>query len=227
MAKTVKRRVRRRKISFKKLLLFVIFIIFLYFVIGQLYKIPIKNIYIENNYYLTDQEIIDAAGISNYPSTLKNSSKTIKKKLINNVFIKDVAVSKKGITKVKIKVYENRPLFYKKSNNKYVLMDGTEVGQAYTVPTLINYTPDDKYKVFVDRMSTLSIDILNRISEIEYTPNNVDKNRFLFYMTDGNAVYVTLNNFDIINNYIDIVQNFDNKKGILYLDSGGYFEIID
>lgn len=227
MTKVVKKKVKRRKLSFKKLFVFLIFILFSCFVIGQVYKIPIKNIFIENNYYLTDQEIIEAAGISDYPSALKNTSSTIKKKLLKNSLIRDVVIKKNFFTKVYIKVYENRPLFYNKSNNKYVLMNGTEIDKAYTVPTLINYTPEDKYKVFVDRMSTISIDVLNRISEIEYTPNNVDKNRFLFYMTDGNAVYITLNNFDIVNNYIDIIRKFDNKKGVLYLDSGVYFKIID
>ena len=30
-----------------------------------------------------------------------------------------------------------------------------------------------------------------------------------------------------INSYNDIVKQFDNKKGILYLNSGGYFDIFE
>ena len=44
-------------------------------------------------------------------------------------------------------------------------------------------------------------------------------------MNDGNYVYLTLNKFNKINNYLEIVRTFNNVKGILYLDSGEYFEI--
>ena len=44
-------------------------------------------------------------------------------------------------------------------------------------------------------------------------------------MNDGNQVYLTLNKFTKIDNYLDIIKEFDNKKGILYLDSGEYFEV--
>lgn len=227
MAKTTRKKVKRRKVNFKKVFICLIIVTIFSFTFIELFKIPIKNIYVEGNYYLSDQEVIDLAKISDYPATLKNSKSKLKERLEANVLVKEAVIRKSKLTKVTIEVTENRPLFYKRSNDKYVLIDGTEIGQAFIVPTLINYTPEDKYQVFVDRMSSVSIDVLNRISEIEYSPNNVDKNRFLLYMLDGNVVYVTLNNFDIINNYIDIIQNFDNKKGILYLDSGVYFEIID
>ena len=42
-------------------------------------------------------------------------------------------------------------------------------------------------------------------------------------MSDGNYVYLTLNKFMKINNYLEIVKTFNNNKGILYLDSGEYF----
>ena len=45
-------------------------------------------------------------------------------------------------------------------------------------------------------------------------------------MNDGNYVYLTLNKFLKINSYLDIVKEFNNKKGILYLDSGEYFKIL-
>ena len=68
-------------------------------------------------------------------------------------------------------------------------------------------------------------DIVKRISEIKYDPNEVDEGRFFLTMNDGNRVYLTLNKFTKIDNYLDIIKEFDNKKGILYLDSGEYFEV--
>ena len=46
-------------------------------------------------------------------------------------------------------------------------------------------------------------------------------------MNDGNYVYLTLNKFNKINHYIEIIKEFNNKKGILYLDSGEYFKVIE
>ena len=46
-------------------------------------------------------------------------------------------------------------------------------------------------------------------------------------MNDGNYVYITLDKFSNINSYVDIIKNFENKKGILYLDYGNHFTIID
>ena len=44
-------------------------------------------------------------------------------------------------------------------------------------------------------------------------------------MNDGIYVYLTLSKFDKINDYDEIVSTLGDKKGILYLDSGEYFEI--
>ena len=44
-------------------------------------------------------------------------------------------------------------------------------------------------------------------------------------MTDSNYVYITLSKIEKINKYNSIIQKLENKKGIIYLDSGDYVEI--
>ena len=44
-------------------------------------------------------------------------------------------------------------------------------------------------------------------------------------MNDGNLVYINTNKMKTFNKYVSIVTKLDNHKGILYLDSGNYFEI--
>ena len=44
-------------------------------------------------------------------------------------------------------------------------------------------------------------------------------------MNDNNLVYININKMNNLNKYVDIVKKLNNKKGILYLDSGNYFEI--
>jgi hypothetical protein len=67
--------------------------------------------------------------------------------------------------------------------------------------------------------------ILSHISEMEYKPTDLDKERFMFYMTDGNYVYITLSKISLINSYNEIYPTLEENKGILYLDSGNHFEI--
>ena len=89
-------------------------------------------------------------------------------------------------------------------------------------------------KLKIDRLVKVGDTLLQKlmqgelkISEIEYSPNLYDKERFIFYMNDDNVVYVTLTKLKEFNNYNKIKEQLGTHKGILYLDSGNYFEIKD
>ena len=43
-------------------------------------------------------------------------------------------------------------------------------------------------------------------------------------MCDGNYIYVNLSKFSSMNYYNEIYPTLDEKKGILYLDSGNHFQ---
>lgn len=206
-------------------------VLLLLLVIGMLvsfaFSRKITNIYVSNNKYYSDQEIIELAKISNYPSILNNQPWIIKRRLEKDKLILSAKVSLRYFSKIYIKIEENRPLFYNSSSLKTILLDGSEVDENYESATLINYVPDTIYPNFVKSLKKIDEEVLNRVSEIKYDPNDVDSERFLFMMDDGNYVYITLSKIENINNYIDIIKNFDSKKGILYLDSGEYFKILD
>lgn len=220
---------KRIKIRFGRLFLTLLIFFFIGYLIFTFLKFPIKNIFISGNNYLTDQQIIDMAKISNYPSIFKYSEKEIEKKLEKSFYVKNATVKKKNFSAIYIKIEENRALFYNKSKKKTVLLNKKEVKQTYNVPILINYVPDTVYLKFVTKMGLINESILNRISEIKYEPSNVDDERFLLIMSDGNYVYINLDKFESINNYVEIsleiVNKFGNKKGVLNLDAGEYFEI--
>ena len=223
----MKSKKRKRKIRYDRILIFLVIIIFIVISFTFLFNLKISNIYILNNSFLTDQEIIEIAGISDYPETLKNLSSQIEDRLKNNIYIKDVKVYKKGLTKVYIDVVENKPLFYYESSKKTVLTDGRETDEKFVVPTVINYITDNYYNDFIKEIANIDENILKRISEIQFSPNDVDDNRFLLTMTDGNYVYVNISTFNKLNKYISIIEELPNKNGILYLDYGNNFEIIE
>ncbi len=218
---------QKRRIRYDRIIFFLVIIILITSCFTYLINLKISNIYISNNSFLTDQQIIEIAEISDYPSTLQNMSFQIEKRLENNIYIKDAKVTKKGLTRVYIEVEENRPLFYYDYNKKTILLDGQETDDTFIVPTVVNYITDSYYNAFIEQMSKLDISILNRISEIQFSPNDVDDNRFFLTMSDGNYVYVNIDTFNKLNKYISILENLPNKNGILYLDYGNNFEIIE
>ncbi len=215
---------KKRKISFLKIL--IVFLLIYLFIVGgyKLITINIKNIYVIGNNYIKDKYIIEKAGLTNYPPFFLTTRSSIKKKLLNYDEILNVNVKKK-IFSVYLYVDENIPLFYNKNSNKIVLKNGKEIDDKYNVAVLNNYVPDTIYNDFINNMGNVNQDILDRISEINYVPNDVDSKRFYLIMDDGNSVYLTLDDFLKINNYIEIIKTLDNNKGTIYLDSGNYFEI--
>lgn len=229
MQKKNKKKIKKKRfrIKFRIIILFLSLIGLIITSIVYIINIPISNIIISGNNYLMDQEIIEIAGIQNYPSTLKNSSSKIEKKLEENIYVKSAKVSKTFFTRVYIDIEENRPLFYNQSINRTILLDKKETKDGFNVPILINNIPSAIYDEFIEKMSEIDTNVLIKISEIKYVPDEVDDLRFLFSMNDSNYVYLTLKKIDKINSYNDIVKQFDNKKGILYLNSGGYFDIFE
>ena len=188
---------------------------------------PISNIYISGNYYLSDWEVIEKAALDNYPSSASNTVSLIKNRLEEENLISEAKVVKKKFTIVYIEITENRPVLYHQGEGKTVLMDKTKITEKYDVPILTSSLEEDIYNELLSKMNKIDLDVLNKMSEINYSPDEVDDERFIVTMTDGNYVYLTLNKFTLINDYNDIVKEFDNKKGILYLNSGGYFKIME
>ena len=225
--KTLIKKSSKIKIKYKNIVICLIVVSLFGLGIITFCQLPISNIYIINNKYLNDQEIIEYAGLSDYPKTSSVFGLSIKQKLKKHPLINNVKVTKKMFTNVYIEIVENRPLFYDSAQNKTILLDGTLYEGKFNIPFVINYIPDTIYDVFYKQMTLLYPDVIDRISEIKYDPNDVDAERFLLLMKDQNYVYVTIDKFTSINNYLDIVKKFSSKKGILYLDSGEYFKILE
>ena len=215
----------KRKFKFVKFLVVILILYIILFLGYKLFTAKIKNIFILNNNYLTDQEVIDESGLRNYPSFLLTTKYKIKKNLLKNSLIKEAKIKKKlwGIIYIEISEYE--PLFI--YQDKVILDNGTKIdNNDYILPILINDVNEEILTKFINKYKDIDKEIKMQISEIEYLPNDIDKERFLFTMNDGNYVYITIYKTLAINEYNKILPNLEGKKGILYLDSGNYFEIL-
>ena len=218
---------KTKKFNIKKFIIFVIILIVILLTLLYLFKARVRNIVILNNNYYTDEEIIEAAKIENYPKFLLLSTSRIRNRILKLDLVEDVKVSKKFGFIVKIDVTEKKLLYYIRSKQEYMASNYKtyKLDDVLGKPTLINYVPENIEKSFVKEFSKLDNNIIDLISEIEYSKTNYDEKRFLFYMNDGNEVYITISRIELMNKYIDIVKKLSNKNGILYLDSGNYFEI--
>ena len=217
---------RKRRINLKGFII-VFTIILLGVLVFFFYRnLKVKNIYVTGNSILKEYEIIELADLVDYPYLYKVSTNKIEQTLKNNEFINDVKVKKTLFGKITIAIDENK-ILYQDVDNKYVLSDNSKIdidNKIVEVPSFINKC-DDYCEKFNKKFVLVNKDILDKISEIEYKPNDLDKERFLFYMSDGNYVYVTLSKVNLINSYNEIYPTLEGKKGILYLDSGNHFEI--
>ena len=222
-----KKRVKRRKLKIKSFLILLVIILAIIGILIILDNLKIKSINVHGNTLYSEWEIIEKAGLADYPSTLRNLSGTIENRLEEDPYIKTAEVTKSFFTKVNIEITENLPLFYYVPERSTILSDKSKTKDNFPVPTVINYIPDKLYTNFLKKLENIDYTIIKRISEIKYDPNDVDEERFLLTMNDGNYVYLTLKTFDKINNYLDIIKEFNNKQGILYLDSGEYFEVLE
>ena len=225
-----------KKVVKKKKLKLIPFLIVLFIISGlsfgvyYLLHMPIRNLIVKNTTYINDDLILELGGVKDYPSFWLTSTREMEENIKTSPYVIDVDVKRKFFHVLEIDVTENKPLFINNSNQSVVFSDKTEIPvseeiDTFRVPRLINYVPDNKYKNFIKDMANIKKDILGKISDIEYKPNDYDKDRFLLYMDDGNMVYLTLTKFDMINYYNDVLSQLEDKKGILYLDSGNHFQI--
>ena len=225
--KKVKIKVTEKRINIKKILC--VLIILATITLGIIYFIhrPLKNIYINGNNILSDKEIIELSGLSDYPPYINTYFMNIKGNLYKNDYIKEVTIKRNIAGKIYIKIKEYTPVAIYK--NELILSSKEKVTNNYN----INYVPyisndiDAIYDKTIEAFTKIKPNILFKISHIEYVPNEVDTERFLLYMVDSNYVYITLTKIDKINKYNSIINKLEGKKGIIYLDSGDCVEIKD
>lgn len=227
MAKVIK----KKKLRLLPFLIFIIAITIIVFTCLLILDTKVKNIIITGNEVLSDDEIIDLAGLTNYPSFYKTLNITMKNNITKEPLIKSVNINRKFYHIIEIKVEEYKILYKREDNGKYVLENNKEITLSkrtpYTIPRLINEIPTNKLDIFIKYFKRIHLNIREKISEINYVPNEFDDDRFLLYMDDGNSVYMTITKFERLNYYNDVLPQLDGRKGILYLDSGNHFQIME
>ena len=224
MSKKKKRKVLKKK----NILILCLILLFLGCLTYYGITMPVRNVYISGNYLVSDEEIRTLAGLQEYPSFLLIKKSEMKNNLEENQYIDSVRISKKFGNIISIFVKEFRIVAIS-VDYKLILSNGLKIDNNYDitdVPIFINEINNENvYRHFVRKFENIESDILRQISQIEYSPVDVDDERFLLYMNDGNLVYITLTKINKINRYNAIKDKLGDKRGIIYLDAGDYVEL--
>jgi len=218
---------KKRKLRFKIIILFIILILIIAYMIYYIINLPIQNIYIEGNNIITEEEIISLAKLENYPSFILTTKNKIAKDIKNNPYINNVNIEKKLWGKLYIKIEEYKVIGIN-TNQKVILSNQKILDNTYLLtdlPYLTKELEEAVFQNFITKFTKVDNNILRQITQIEYAPVEVDEERFLLYMDDGNEVYITLTKIEKLNKYNEIIKKMDGLEGIIYLDSGDYIEI--
>ena len=163
------KRVKKRKLNIKALLLLLLIIYLIVMLFYTIFTMKIKNIYIIGTNLLTDNEIIEAAEIKDYPAIFGIGKSKLEEKISSLELVDDVEIKKTLTGKLTIKITEARPLFYNRNTNKVVLSNKKEVEnnpKYLGIPTLINYVPTDILNDFIASFNEIDPDIIKMINEI-------------------------------------------------------------
>ena len=226
MASRKKKRVR---LKVKNLIILLLIFSFVLLMGYCFIMMPIDNIYINGNEIVQDDEIMDMVNINGYPSFILANRYEMKKILLDNNYIDSVDIKKKFGNILEFEIVEHKVVASNKGG-KIILSSGEVVDNTYgiyDIPVLVNEISDEGvYNLFVNKMKGIDRNILRQVSEIEYSPVEVDNQRFLFYMSDKNLVHVSLTKLNKIDKYNKIKDKLEGKRGIIYLDSGDFVTII-
>lgn len=214
----------------KKIYKFLGVLVSIVLIVLYILNIRIKNIYVKNNYLLSDQEVIELAGIEKYPKLFSISTRKMINKIKMSQIVESVKIKKNIFGRVDIEINEYNMLLKDEVDKGIYLASGEKIKTDEVIlgiPSLINVADQDILKEFLKKLDKVDKDMLANISEIEFTPNEYEKDLFLLYMNDGNYVYITTLKLHNLNKYGDVLKQLDGKKGILYLDSGNHFKVME
>lgn len=192
---------KKLKKGFKNSILFVLVLVFF---IGYVYS-PLNNvseIKVAGNKNVTEKDILELSEISEqtrfWPHDFNKNSKLLKR----NKMIKTVTIKRKFPNKVVVKVEEHDKVAYLLEGKKLfpVLSNGSVIRVSSSVsvsdlPILVNWKEGKELEKISNELLHVSADAKNLISEIHYSPNEINPLRIAVFMTDGIEINGTITGF--------------------------------
>ncbi|MDY0854256.1 FtsQ-type POTRA domain-containing protein [Bacillus thuringiensis] len=194
----------------------------------------ISKISVKGNETVSQSEIISLANLSSKDNYWNLHKEDITKKIKKNKKIKEVNVSNKFPNQVVIDVKEHKTIAYKVKDNYYypILENGTMLDKVINnqdkenVPVIKQVTGNDEYLLekLISELKTLPIEIQNKISEIHFSPTDVENSQIILYTTDGFTVSALITDFSRkMKFYPSIIKKLDPKQHpVIHLEDAIY-----
>ncbi len=225
-----KQRANRRLVVYLSIFFFLILLI-IYF---QSSLSHIRNVEVSGNNYVSDKEIIQLSELDNSVSFWNLNTEKVEMKVEESKEIANVTVSRQFPATAKVKVVENARVAYLKKGSQYfpilqsgAILDALPKGDTpVSAPILMQWNESTELSDMAGELRKVNLSIINRISEIHYTPAGDKAFNLTLYMTDGYEVKTSIADFsEKMNSYPLIVEKLKDKaKGVLYLNEGSWLE---
>lgn len=214
------------------ILLFSFAILIVVYFISPLSKVDIVSV--SGAKEVADQEIIDESHIKSGNSLWKTffDRKEISEKVVSELpQVKSMDVVLDGLNDYTLEIEEYETVAYLVEDNKYynILENGKIVNESRKVsignpPIFKQFEENKALKEMIAQYQSLNENIQNSISEVEYTPSEVDDYLIKLYMNDGNEVIASIPSFaEKMIYYPDIVKKVGDQKGTINIEVGAYF----
>lgn len=198
----------------------------------------VGEISVEGTEEVIVQEVIESSHLQGGESLWRSyfgkkaAEERIKEKIPQ---IKQASISLQGMNDLLINISEYQTAAYLEQDNFFlkILENGTILVRKEQVarggyPVLIKFEEGETLRRFLKEYETLDPVLQRSISEIEYTPSNLDKFRIRFYMNDGNEVVASIPTFaDRLPYYPEMKEKADGISGEFNLEAGAFFTPFD
>lgn len=207
-------------------LLLIVAVLYFEFSLGK-----ISYIGVEGNYLLTDKEIILLSKVTENDSFLGLSESQIRENVMKSSEIKDVEIKKVFPNKVIIQVTEYEVVGYLVEDN--LLKPLTEDGRIVEDRTIENepvqsillydFEQGDILQELAGELTELLSSIKNSISEIHYTPTELNEFLLNAYTNEGFKIIIPIQNFSQKMLAYPAIANSQKEKGIIDMEVGVTF----
>lgn len=229
--KQQRRKKANRRLIFLLLLFFSLIVLVIYF---QSPLSHIKQIRVSGNSIFEKEELIQISGLNEKTNIWKVDEEVIEGKLKELPEIKSSEVKIHLPSTISINVAEFKRIAYIAKEKLYLpvlengqILRNEKMGEIpVNAPILYGFSEGDVLDLMIRELETLPEEVLNSISEIQYSPKDTDSYHITLYMNDGFEVSATLRSFsEKMSLYPSIISQLDpGQKGIIDLEVGSYFK---
>ena len=95
----VRVKVKKRKLKTGRIVITILLLLLMVLIYLTVRELPIKNIYVIGNNIVSDKEILELSNLSDYPSFLQTSNRSIISNIKKSDYIKNVVIKRKFYNK--------------------------------------------------------------------------------------------------------------------------------